>query len=387
MTERVIILMWEVYFFNTGSQKKTSIFQGGEMAITNALSFPAIKGIQASKEYFSVMCPLRLVPKIFTFTDEELRPELRAQRVLNKLRIPEMTDYIVHNPKGYVFSSITASIDSEYEFRVANEENPYIGTLSISMDCKFVINDGQHRRAAIEEALKMRPELGGESISVVFFVDEGLQRSQQLFSDLNRYAVRPTRSIGILYDHRDPLSRLTRDVILKVDIFDGLTEKERSSISNRSTKLFTLSSIYNATKALLDKKTKDDIVSEIDRDKAINFWQYVTENMSSWRDAKTRKVSSAMLREEYIHAHGVTLQAIGSVGRDIIKQPLQKWQRYLKKLDKIDWARANTRLWEGNALINGRVSKSADSVRRTSIVIKKQLRIPLTRGEVEYMEN
>ena len=56
------------------------------MAITNAFSFPAIRGIQACKEYFTVMCPLRLVPKIFTFTDEELRPELRAQRVLNKAR-------------------------------------------------------------------------------------------------------------------------------------------------------------------------------------------------------------------------------------------------------------------------------------------------------------
>ena len=316
--------------------------------------------------------------------DEELRPELRAQRIINKSRIPEMTSYLVNNPKNYVFSSITASIDSEYSFKEMHSENPHIGMLSISMDCKFIINDGQHRRAAIEEALKFRPELGGESISVVFFVDEGLERSQQLFSDLNRHAVRPTKSIGILYDHRDPLSCLTRQVIEGVSVFNGLTEKEKSSISNRSMKLFTLSSIHNATKVLLNKRTKNDFITEEDKKKAIVFWQYVTENMPQWNDVKRRKVSSALLREEYVHAHGVALQAIGNVGRDIMLKYPKKWQSYLKNIGKINWARSNINIWEGNALVNGRVSKSADSVKRTSIVIKKQLRIPLSKKDCEY---
>ena len=354
------------------------------MVITNSFSFPAIRGVQAGKEYFSAMCPLRLVPKIFTFTDEELRPELRAQRIINKSRIPEMANYLINNPKNYVFSSITASIDSEYNFIASSDENSHIGMLSISMDCKFIINDGQHRRAAIEEALKTRPELGCESISVVFFVDEGLERSQQLFSDLNRHAVRPTRSIGILYDHRDPLSCLTRDIIEEVDIFNGLTEKEKTSISNRSVKLFTLSSIYNSTKTLLNR-TKNDLITKGDREKAMLFWDCVTESMPHWRDAKMRKVSSASLREEYIHAHGVALQAIGNVGRDITYKYPKKWRDYLINLRGIDWARNNTQLWEGRALINGRVSKSTDSVRRTAITLKEQLNIPLSGEEREYL--
>ena len=49
-----------------------------------------------------------------------------------------------------------------------------LGQLRISLDASFLINDGQHRRAAIEEALKISPELGNETISVVFFHDEGL---------------------------------------------------------------------------------------------------------------------------------------------------------------------------------------------------------------------
>src|SRR5690606_11451947 len=122
--------------------------------------------------------------------------------------------------------------------------NHYIGTLKIPMSARFVINDGQHRRAAIEEALHQSPELGDETISVVFFIDVGLKTSQQMFSDLNRHAIRPTPSLGLLYDHRDEDAQVAKEVVKNTPIFAELTEMERSSISNRSVKLFTLSGIH-----------------------------------------------------------------------------------------------------------------------------------------------
>jgi len=64
--------------------------------------FPAIRGIQSGREFYVSMCPLRLIPKIFLFDEEELVPELRAQRTLNRARIPEIADYIVKNTGGYV---------------------------------------------------------------------------------------------------------------------------------------------------------------------------------------------------------------------------------------------------------------------------------------------
>src|SRR5436305_5045248 len=78
--------------------------------------FPAIRGVQATREYYVSMCPLRLIPKIFLFDEEELVPELRAQRVLNKARVPEIAHYITRNREGYIFSAITASIDAEVQF-------------------------------------------------------------------------------------------------------------------------------------------------------------------------------------------------------------------------------------------------------------------------------
>ena len=162
--------------------------------------FSALRGLQAGRQYFLAMCPLKLIPKIFLFDEDEIPPELRAQRVLNRARVPEIAKYIAENPREYVFSSIAASIDGKIRFEPVgtNPADANNGRLIVPMTAQFIINDGQHRRAAIEEALKENPDLGDETISVVFFVDDGLKRSQQMFADLNKHAIRPTKSLGIL---------------------------------------------------------------------------------------------------------------------------------------------------------------------------------------------
>ena len=177
--------------------------------------FPAIRGIQAQREYYVSMCPMRLLPRLFQFDEEELAPELRAQRQLNKSRLPELSRYITQNADNYVFSAITVSIDADVAFEqvdgAGNESR--IGLLRVPMTARFIINDGQHRRAAIEQALHDRPELGDETIAVCFFMDKGLERCQQMFADLNRYAVRPSKSLGILYDYRDETALLAKAMI------------------------------------------------------------------------------------------------------------------------------------------------------------------------------
>ena len=133
------------------------------MADNFSYVFPAIRGVQAGREYYVSMCPMRLMAKLFVFDDEELVPELRAQRTLNRLRVPDIARYIVENKDSYTFSAITASIDGPVKFEpVGNQDTTSfrMGTLTVSMDAKFIVNDGQHRRAAIKEALQVAPELG-----------------------------------------------------------------------------------------------------------------------------------------------------------------------------------------------------------------------------------
>ena len=95
-------------------------------------AFPAIRGTQASREFYVSMCPLRLIPKVFLFDEVELDPETRAQRILNKARVPEMARYVLDNRKGYVFSALTASIDGDVRFAVAIHDGTEKGAHSVS---------------------------------------------------------------------------------------------------------------------------------------------------------------------------------------------------------------------------------------------------------------
>jgi len=341
--------------------------------------FPSIKGIQAGREYYISMCPLKLIPKIFLFNEEELRPEVRAQRNLNKARIPEMAHYILDNKDDYVFSALTASIDSEVKFEPVSSSEDSIGKIHVPMSAKFIINDGQHRRAAIEMALNERPELGDETIAVVFFLDIGLDRCQQMFADLNRYAIRPSKSIGVLYDYRDRLAIISKKVIFKSEVFQDIVEMERSTLPQRSRKLFTLSAIYSANKVLLrewiDEKNDDQLI-----DMAINYWNEVGKNMKDWQLVREKKITSGQIRQDYIHAHGIILQAFGYVGSYLLNNN-HNLKTTLKKLKDIDWRRSNTKEWEGRALVGGRVSKARYNVILTVNNIKKHLELPLTPEE------
>lgn len=147
--------------------------------------FPAVKGCQAGKDYYICMVPLGLMSKIFATDSSDVPAEYRAQRKLNEARIPEICGYILSNRDSYVFSALAASVDGDMKF-VPADSNENAGILEIDMTASFLINDGQHRKAAIEAAIAEDESLKEETISIVLYKDQGLQRSQQMFTDLNK---------------------------------------------------------------------------------------------------------------------------------------------------------------------------------------------------------
>lgn len=341
-------------------------------------SFPAVRGQQAGRPFYIATCPLRIIPKIFIYDEEEVPPELRAQRTLNKARIPEMTRYLVDNPKSYTFSSLTASVGQGVSF-CPSGDGCDLGTLHVPMDAQILINDGQHRRKAIEEAIREMPELGQDNISVLFFVDEGLKRSQQMFADLNKHAVRPSSSLSSLYDFRDSSSNAARHLAMNVPAFDGYTEMERSSVALKSAKLFTLSSIKLATLKLLGKNARSKFDDE-DIQLSSQYWTLLSESLPEWRMVKSKEISPCKARQEYIHMHGVGLQALGLVGRSLFDQHPKEWPDKITLLSNIDWRKANP-VWDNRAMQHGKLSKTTTSIRLTANVIRQALELELSDEE------
>ena len=224
---------------------------------------PAVQGIQAGRPYYLTACPLRLLSRLFPENDDVSPSGRQPHPALNRARIPEIARYVTGNPRSYVFGALTASVDAAVAFDSSEKDASVCsGKVRIPMSAKLVLHDGQHRCAGLKAAVRDDPKLGDETIAIVLFVDPGFRRSEQMFTDLKRHERRLPRSLSILHDDRDEYARLARQVIRKVEVFGDNVEMVRTTISNRSRKLFTLSAIYQATKTLVAEQTEVPVSGE-----------------------------------------------------------------------------------------------------------------------------
>ncbi len=341
--------------------------------------FPAVRGNQAGTEYYTCMVPLGLLSKIFISDTGDVAPEHRAQRKLNELRIPEIRDYILHNRDSYVFSALAASIDGDVNF-IPYQENSQIGVLEVDMDAAFLINDGQHRKAAIEAALVEDESLRNETIAIVMYKDRGLQRSQQMFTDLNKHAVTTSKSLNTLYESKDPNALITKNVINAVPFLRRYTDKEKDNLSKFSSNIFTLNTFYTAHRRI----TKIIGTSPKAEKTILNFWNHVVANMREWNEMDAGELSKKSLREDYITTQGLIILAFGRLCEFYCSNPSIDMTKSLKGLGKIDWLRNNEKSWMNRAIKpNGKINRNEQGIFLTYIEIKRLLDLPISDDELK----
>src|SRR6266853_6637213 len=345
------------------------------------VKFPAMEATIGQRTYYVCVMKLTAIPKMFTFRDWiEFTPEDREQRVLNKKRIPDIARYILDNEDGYLFSSITASYKCDVRFEAVNSDG--LGFLEMDFEqAEFVINDGQHRCAAIAHALKENPALGEESISVLLFPYESKPRVQQMFSDLNRYVVKTAKSLDVLFDQRDILAKVTLEVCETVPAFQGLVDKDNVSLPARSEKMFTLSALYDANQELLaEKRNGEDAFFNELVTTAVDYWTAVSRFMPDWLRVKNREIRPIELRQENISTHSVVLRALGGMGAEVLKQFPSDWKNRLSDLSAVNWSKKN-REWENVCMVANSVVSNRQARLATKAYLKRKLALPLTESE------
>ena len=341
--------------------------------------FPAVKGYQAGKAYYICMVPLGLMSKIFVADSEDVPAEYRAQRKLNEARIPEIRRYILSNRDSYVFSALAASVDGDMKF-IPDAGNENAGILEIDMAASFLINDGQHRKAAIEAAIVEDESLKEETISIVLYKDQGLQRSQQMFTDLNKHAVTTSKSLNTLYESKDPVALITKSVVNSIDFLRKYTDKEKDNLSKYSSSIFTLNTFYTANKRMF-KVVGDPQKAE----KLIHtFWSNVVLNMREWNEMANGELSKKSLREDYITTQGLIILALGRLGEFYFANLKIDMTKSLKGLQKVNWLRSNEACWMNRAIKpNGKINRNEQGIFLTYIQIKRLLSLPIGSEEMK----
>lgn len=180
-------------------------------------------------------------------------------------------------------------------------------------------------------------------------------------------------------DDRGDWMAVTQETIDQVTIFTGRVDMTKTALSNRSRNLFTFSAIHQANQQLLADHKQQSVEDRVAR--AVHFWNTVANNMPDWQAAYAEKILPADYRSEFVCAHGIALAGLARLGRALFAEFPKTWPAKLKKLRNLNWRRSNSTVWEGRAMIAGRLSKSSTCVVLTGNVLKQTLGVQLNEHE------
>lgn len=182
-------------------------------------------------------------------------------------------------------------------------------------------------------------------------------------------------------DDRGEWMAVTRQTIDRVTTFTGRVDMTRTALSNRSRNLFTFSAIHQANQQLLADHKQQSVEDRVAI--AVQFWNTVAANMPDWQAACAEKILPADYRSEFVCAHGIALAGLARLGRTLLCDFPKTWPGKLRKLRTINWRRSNTAIWEGRAMIAGRLSKASTCVVLTGNMLKQKLGVPLSDHEID----
>lgn len=223
---------------------------------TTSLNLVALKGAQADVSYFVAnMTVGDVVDRLHIVSGSEYKeqsPEDRYQRQLNTARVKQGLVPYISAPDHYI-PPIVAYLDNGHFNFQPTDGVPSVGNLTLQGNVTFDVGDGQHRVYGYGLAVEADPDntdLLTEDVTVVFVTGLTTDQKQQLFSDLNRNAKLPPKAIGILFDHRDIPSIVSR-MVADSGAFAGKVKMDSNVLSKKADEIVTLGVVYEMVKSLI----------------------------------------------------------------------------------------------------------------------------------------
>jgi DNA sulfur modification protein DndB len=365
-----------------------------------ATFLPAIRANMGDTEYFVSAVTLGEAARMVQYVEDvdgwtvETPSELKLQRKLNLQRVErEMVPYLI-STDDHFYSALTVEIrpapqDGQQGKVLFSPKDSFPGGLEFGMltldgtECLYAL-DGQHRLKSIELAIRQRPELAREHITLVLVPFQSIVRSQTLFSDLNRYAKAPSKSIALLFTHREALARVAKALAQSVPLLRDRVNMESTSLSTNARHFVTLSTLYEMTKTLLSEAVTP---VDLDEEQAVadltQVWKILTDAIDTWRLVAEGREHPAYLRQRYLNMHGVAQQAIAIAVAGARRDLGASWIQAITHFGELDWRLTNPE-WQGVALHGGRVNNTSTSVRLLAETLQAKIGLHATGQESSY---
>lgn len=369
-----------------------------------ASTFPALRGKMGEMDYALVMMRLGELVKHVGYAEEiqewdgGIPSEFKKQRKLNMSRITnEMVPYLTATPDHF-YAAITAELErpgdpqNKLLFTPSEGGDGTMGFLTLDGSEQVMALDGQHRLKSIELAMKTHPDLSRESIAVILVPGKGYRKSQQLFTDLNRYAKQPSKTLNLLFEHREFFAVVAKEVAGGARTFRDRVNLETNSLGQKARHHVTLGVLYECVLALLDGHYSDSEKSLAKISEATNLVIHIYDDVvaPTLPEFESMLAGNSLpydLRTKYIFGHSVGQQAIARAIRATRDEFGEKWEDAVRPaFAAIDW-RLISPQWEGTAVQGGAIGSRRQNIEQTATVLKLLLGVTVPQKEMDSLKN
>ena len=259
------------------------------------LYLPALRGIIGDWVYYPTLMKLKdLAERVGIAKEIYQSPTLSemVQKWIKKNRGKEIKDYLLEQKQRFFNSLVVAVYEGDPSWygitnlkpnnkldvgKVPDEVIESIGILRLSGTERLFVLDGQHQLVGIEEALKEKPQLGDDELSVILIAHQadpaGQERSRRLFTTLNKNTKPVSKGEIIALDEDDTMAITARRLVIENPMFmeDRILNNAANNISpSNSSCLTTIGNLYDLLQILFmkisiisQKKRLADIKNEL----------------------------------------------------------------------------------------------------------------------------
>ncbi|MEW9798003.1 DNA sulfur modification protein DndB [Alteromonas sp. CYL-A6] len=349
--------------------------------MSNKTLIPALKAKVGDWNYYICVMKYAQVAKECSFAYElGGNPELNEllQRGISD-RTQGIVEYLIKSEHRFLGSLIVAAWGGHPNYiPVKMDESDDLikgldsgfGVLTFDGSQQYFALDGQHRLRAIKDAIKRKPELGNEEISVIlvshFNTPEGQERTRRLFSNINKNAKSTTSTENIVLDEDDGYAVINRRLINEHPILsdNGVVSIYRrqnsegglsisTSVSNSDRKAITsIKQLYEMVKALsvgteIDghniniRPTDDDLEQSYNKisDRITNLFEACGDvlSLSQKDDIRVFRKNKMDSGKEHAFLKGVIQRVVTDVISQLIREGRITWEQAFVKLSELDW--------------------------------------------------
>ena len=391
-----------------------------------------MQGRVGSTEFWIVTMPAKelterlTIPKTIDGWDD-LSIEERYQREINYIRVrKQIAPYLATDHDRFFGAFIVSILNPEnVEFepladliekvpKMYKQAGRVFGFLHLAGDEVLVPLDGQHRLAALEFAITGKDQqqrtiktfepnvdVASDDCTVLLMKHDPV-KSRKIFNKVNRYAKKTTKAENLITADDDVIATIVRDDIADSIIPVRLVHDRSNTLSNRAGEFTTLSTLYEATKVLLEdshgkidtQSLPDPALIRVLRDEAVLFWGTVCEKITLFERAlrdtgEGGDVKRSEIRNSFVIGKPVTQLALAHAmvrmrAEDELGVRLSL-EEVCDRVNRLDWATDNP-LWQ-HVLMNGdRVVAGKTAVRFAAQVIAYLIGEKLTEEELRTLK-